>query len=150
MDEFKKLLDGGILDFQQGMFNSAIETLTKAIELDKRPFYRIYWATLKREHLILTHRKIDNSKQVLTFDSIPKLLEYLSNIDEDAYVIGGATIYKELMPYTSKMLLTHIEDTHKADVYFPKFDDNDWKKEELDSIEENNVKYKHCLYKRKK
>ena len=25
----------------------------EAIELDKRPFYRIYWATLKREHLIL-------------------------------------------------------------------------------------------------
>ena len=35
MDEFKKFLDGGIVDFHQGMFNSAIETLTKAIELDK-------------------------------------------------------------------------------------------------------------------
>ena len=103
----------------------------------------------KRIHLVLTHKNINNTDMLMTFDSIDKLFNYLSKIDEDVYVIGGAAVYKELMPYASKMLLTHIQNTHEADAYFPAFDLNDWDRIIIDNEEENNIKYKHYLYKRK-
>ena len=48
------------------------------------------------------------------------------------------------------MILTEIDAIdEEADVYFPKFDENEWKKNIISEHEFNNIKYKHILYKRK-
>lgn len=52
-------------------------------------------------------------------------------------VIGGASIYFQLIDYADKMLLTQIDNTSLADTFFPKFDDNDWNIELIKIVEEN-------------
>ena len=72
-----------------------------------------------------------------------------TNLDEEVFNIGGQSIYKELLEYADKLYLTEIEATSKADAYFPIFDKNDFEKEILSENEEDGIKYKHVLYKRR-
>ena len=59
------------------------------------------------------------------YTSIPTVLEIVKN--EDAFVIGGASIYRQFLPFAKRLYITFIDNSFKADAYFPEFDMNDWK-----------------------
>lgn len=47
--------------------------------------------------------------------------------DEQVYVIGGASVYREALPLANRLCLTHIDATPAvADVFFPEFDAAEW------------------------
>ncbi len=101
-----------------------------------------------REHIILSHQnaRIEGAR---VFNSLDDLLEYLNSLDEEVYIIGGASIYKLFMPYANQLLLTEIEEEDgDASVYFPEFNKNDYEKTLISEIEENGIKYKHISYRR--
>ena len=53
------------------------------------------------------------------------------------------------MEYAKKMYLTEIDMIDKdADVFYPAFNKDEWISEVLKENEENNIKYKHVLYKK--
>ena len=66
-------------------------------------------------------------------------------------VIGGGSIYKQMLPYCDTAYITKVHITPESDTYFPNLDENeDWElKEVLLSGEEKGVGYEMCLYKRK-
>jgi dihydrofolate reductase len=103
-----------------------------------------------RKHIILTHRDTEFPKEVDVYHSKEELLQSISD-DEDIYVIGGASIYKQLIDNSSQMLLTEIDkiDT-TANAYFPQFNKDNWTSIIIDSNIENGIKYKHIKYLRKK
>lgn len=48
--------------------------------------------------------------------------------DEDIYIIGGSTVYKQAMPLADRLLITHVADTpDKADAFFPIIDPSVWR-----------------------
>lgn len=48
--------------------------------------------------------------------------------DEDIYIIGGASVYAQAMPFADRLCLTEIDDTPaEADTFFPPYDD--WQEE---------------------
>jgi dihydrofolate reductase len=103
-----------------------------------------------RKHIILTHKDIEFPKEVDVYHSKEELLHSISE-EENIYVIGGASIYKQLINNSNKMLLTEIDkiDTN-ADAYFPQFNKDNWTSFIIDSNTENGIKYKHIKYLRKK
>ena len=68
-----------------------------------------------------------------------------------AMVIGGGSIYRQMLPLCDTAYVTKIHCTPQSDTYFPNLDtDPDWALVEvLQSGEENGVSYEMCLYKRK-
>jgi dihydrofolate reductase len=47
--------------------------------------------------------------------------------DEDIYIIGGASVYKEALPFADRLCLTEIQDTPvQADAFFPQFSKEEW------------------------
>ena len=72
--------------------------------------------------------------------------------DEDIYVIGGESIYRQLLPYCDTALVTKIDHEYRADAYFPDLDrDPDW--EMTGEGEEENyfdLEYRFTRYERKK
>ncbi len=57
--------------------------------------------------------------------SIPELLEKLCAYDpESVYVIGGASVYRQLLPYCSEVLVTKVEAIGGADTFFPNLDED--------------------------
>jgi len=62
--------------------------------------------------------------------------------DEDVYIIGGASVYKEALPLADRLCLTEILDTPKqADAFFPQFSLKEWKE---NFREEHDVDEKHA------
>ncbi len=45
--------------------------------------------------------------------------------DGDIYVIGGAQIYRELLPYCDKALVTKVDAVGGADTFFPNLDEDE-------------------------
>lgn len=45
---------------------------------------------------------------------------------EIAFVIGGAELYRQTLPYADLLLLTEIEGEFKGDAFFPEFDKTEW------------------------
>ena len=70
---------------------------------------------------------------------------------EKAMVIGGGSIYRQMMPYCDTAYITKVHCTIDADTYFPNLDEmEDWYvAETLMSGEENGIAYEMLLYKRK-
>lgn len=123
-------------------------TMDKNIVMGFNTFKSLPGLLPRREHIVVTHQSIDNPS-VKVVSSLEELMEYLDTIDDDVYVIGGESIYKQLMPYATKMLLTHVEQTHEADVYFPKIEENEWDKKLIKENEDNGIAYKHYSYTKK-
>ena len=48
------------------------------------------------------------------------------------------------------MILTEIDDTKDADVYFPEFSLDDWDRDVISNHEYEDLKYNHVVYSRKK
>ena len=102
-----------------------------------------------RKNLILTNNKDYIVNGALIMHNIEEVLEYVKNTDETCFIIGGAKIYEIFLPYCNNLYLTEIDDEKDADVYFPKFDKNMYNSEIVEENEENNIKYKMLVYRRK-
>lgn len=124
-------------------------TMHKPIIMGRKTLESLPGLLPGRKHLVLTSQNLDLPDQVLVFHSLSSLLQYLCEYPDEVMVIGGASVYQEMLPYSQKMLLTEIDDTKDADSYFPRFNQEDWSREVLFEREENNIKYKHLVYKRK-
>lgn len=60
----------------------------------------------------------------------PSLEEALRHCtpDEEIYIIGGASVYKQALALTDRLLITHVDNTpEKADTFFPTIDPTIWK-----------------------
>ena len=122
-------------------------TINHSIVMGFNTFESLPGLLKNRNHIIITHREL-NIPDVKIVHSIEEFFEYAKSLKDDIYVIGGASIYKALLPFCDKMLLTHIDAVHEADVFFPEFYQNDWDSEIIDEKEESGIKYKHLVYKR--
>ncbi len=70
---------------------------------------------------------------------------------ERAMVIGGGSIYRQMLPLCDTAWVTKVHCTIPCDTYFPNLDeDRDWELAQVvQSGEENGIAYEMCLYKRK-
>ena len=60
------------------------------------------------------------------YASLEEALQHC-NKDEDIYIIGGASVYRQAMPIADRLCLTEVDDTPaEADTFFPSYKD-DWK-----------------------
>ena len=102
-----------------------------------------------RKHIVLTHRNLELDPKILVFHSITELLEYIKSLNEEVMVIGGGQIYKQMIEYANKLIITKIDETKEADTFFPKINNNEWDRELLSEHEYKDIKYKHLIYKKK-
>lgn len=84
-----------------------------------------------RTHIVITRQPNYNVPPgVIVVDNLEDAIDAAKN-DPQPFIIGGGEIYKQAMPYASKIELTRVHGSFDADTYFPKIDMNVWK--EVDS-----------------
>ena len=59
---------------------------------------------------------------------------------EEYFVIGGAQVYRQMMPLAQKLYITRIHHEFEADVWFPEIKAVEW---QLQSVERNEADEKH-------
>ena len=84
------------------------------------------------------------------FGSPEEALE-LAKTAERAFVIGGGSVYRQMLQYCDTAYITKVHCRPDSDTYFPNLDaDSHWELTEvLQSGEENGISYEMCLYRRK-
>lgn len=83
-----------------------------------------------RTNIVLTRDKNYTVKDAIVVHSIEELLTVLKEYkQEDIYVIGGETIYKQMLPHCTLAHVTRIDHGYEADTFFPNLEaDPEWEK----------------------
>lgn len=127
-------------------------TLGHTVLMGRKTYESLGKKPLKnRKNIIVTRDHHYKAEGCIIMHSLQEALDTLKN--EDVFVIGGADIYKQMLPYAQKLYVTNIDHTFKGDSWFPAFDLSEWT---LISSREGNVDernpYPHTfnIYERKK
>lgn len=102
-----------------------------------------------RKHIVLTSSE-NLPSEVEVYKELKQLLEQYKDSTEEIFVIGGASIYSQFLEHSDKLYLTEIDEEEKsADVFFPEFNKSNYTSELIRENEDNGIKYKHMVYRRK-
>ena len=104
-----------------------------------------------RTNLVLTRNEEYHPQGVAVCRSIEEALKLLEQYSkEDIFVIGGGTIYRQLLPYCKKAYVTHIYKAFQADTDFENLDQSpQWKLTSVsDRQEHNGIGYEFRIYER--
>jgi dihydrofolate reductase len=117
------------------------KTLNKTILMGRKTCESLPFVLPKRKNVVLT-RNINFSRQ--GFDLIHKL-DSINDLDDEIMVIGGAMIYRILMPYANKLLITKIHHQFKGDTHF-EWNKKDWLlTDRIDKQVDENNKYDYSF-----
>ena len=106
-----------------------------------------------RVNVVLTTDKDYKTKGITLVHSIEDMVEELKKYEEeDVYVIGGETIYRQLLPYCKKAYITKIDHAYHADTFFPNLDeDPEWEMTKIsDEQTYFDLEYVFTIYERVK
>lgn len=83
---------------------------------------------------------LDQAKKPISgaavFGSLPGALKFAEKQDKELYVIGGASVYAQMLPQADVLHLSHVKKNYQGDVYFPKYDKNEWRESEREEFNE--------------
>ena len=81
----------------------------------------------------------------------PEAAMELAKSAERCFVIGGGSVYKQMLPYCDAAYITKVHTVTDCDTYFPNLDEmEDWYlAETLLTGEEDDISYEMLLYRRK-
>ncbi len=101
-----------------------------------------------RVNVVLT-RQVADIPDVVTCHS-PEEAVQLAKTAQRAMVIGGGSIYRQMLPYCDTAYVTKVHAQPESDTFFSNLDaDPQWELIQiLQSGEENGIGYEMCLYKR--
>ncbi|WP_461812311.1 dihydrofolate reductase [Faecalimonas sp.] len=82
-----------------------------------------------RTNIVITRDKNYKVKDAIVVTSVEEALEELKKYDqEEIYVIGGESIYRQFLSYCKTAYITKVDHTYEADTYFPNLDEmEEWK-----------------------
>lgn len=123
------------------------KTLNQNIVMGYNTFVSLGRVLPSRKHIVLSFEKVRLPLEVIQFNNLEDLNNYIK--DKDVFIIGGASMYKQFIDKADKLYLTEIDNTHKADVYFPNFDKSLFDKKILGTNSDNGINYTFTLYERK-
>lgn len=105
-----------------------------------------------RENIILTTDKAFDGQGAAVVHSVEELKDFIKDRNsESLYVIGGGTVYSQLMELCDTAYITKFEKEYEADTFIENLDKaEDWYlAEESEPMEERGTVYRFCTYKRK-
>ena len=69
------------------------------------------------------------------------------------FIIGGASVYRQFLPFTGRLYLTRVNKSFEGDVFFPEIDFSGWvlvSQEEKGPAGENDFTWSNQIWDRKK
>lgn len=117
-------------------------TLGHIILMGKNTYLSLGKPLPKRHNIVISKTEFP---EVICFDDLDKAIEYANDLHADlkidlyqfrrqplptdqVFIIGGAFLYKTVLEkdLVDRMLVSHVFGSHEGDVYFPKFEEQNW------------------------
>jgi len=135
LKRFKKLTSGHFIIMGKNTYFS----------LPKRPLPN-------RTHIILTDIPGEQIDDCIMAYSIEEAIEKMDTENEN-FIIGGASIYRQFLPYANKLYITWVHASFDADTFFPDLYEEEWgiiSQEDFPQTDEKNpYPFTYKIYERK-
>jgi dihydrofolate reductase len=127
-------------------------TMGKSVIMGKKTWESLPKRPLPgRKNIVLTDMPGEHIDSAVAAYSIEDAVSKCES-DEEAFVIGGGSIYRQFMNVAKRLYITHVHKKAPADVWFPKIDLRKWKvieKEVCVSEDDNKIPYSFVIYERR-
>lgn len=135
-----------IWHFKEDMKFFKETTMGAAVIMGRKTFESLPKALPGRKNIVITKSADYNPEGVTVVNSVA---DALKEAGDNAFVIGGASVYKALLPQCERLYLTEIDsECSDAEVFFPRFDKSLYTREKLAEYDINGVHFEHALYKK--
>jgi dihydrofolate reductase len=136
-------------------------TLTHHIIMGRNSFQSIGRPLPKRTNVVISRDPFFIATGCIRAFSIPEALKIAeTNGETEAFIIGGGEIYKQSVPFWTRLYLTEVdvkvsentENTEGGDVFFPDVDFSEWtlvSEEKHVKDEKNDYDYIYKVYERR-
>ena len=98
-----------------------------------------------RKNLVVSEKPVENAD-----DTISDLDVYIAknkDTDEEIFIIGGGTIYKQFLPHAKNLYLTEVDSSDPdADTFFPEFNQSKYSKELIKKGKDNDLTFSIIKY----
>lgn len=91
----------------------------------------------ERQNIVVSRSNHYHEENVRTVRSPGSAISLALRIDDAAYVIGGESIYRALLPFCTRMLITEVPGEYEGDARFPDWDDRGWKEAGREELSES-------------
>ena len=101
-------------------------TTDHTVIMGKNTFLSLPHGALKnRRNIVISDNESDHFEGCETVNSIQEAVNMCDDHQEN-FVIGGASVYRQFLPITTKLYLTRIHKSFDADTFFPEINPDEW------------------------
>lgn len=101
-------------------------TLNKPIVMGRRTWESLPGLLPKRTHIVVTRDRSYRAEGCILADSPEAAIEVAGDAPE-IMVVGGAALYRDMLPLARRMYLTRVAVFLEGDVAFPDWDPGSWR-----------------------
>ncbi|MBM3403625.1 MAG: dihydrofolate reductase [Bacteroidetes bacterium] len=83
-----------------------------------------------RTNIVISDNPADRFNGCVTVHSMDDLKQFCNDPQEEYFIIGGASIYRQFLDLSDRIYLTTVHKDFEGDVFFPEFDRDQWIVEE--------------------
>ena len=120
--------DGGIpWRYPEDMKHFKTVTMGHALIMGRATYDSIGKPLPGRRNIVVSRQPGLQIPGVEVAGSLPRAIELARQTDREPMIAGGGAIYAEALPLATRLYLTYLDEEHEGEVYFPRFDPEDWR-----------------------
>lgn len=128
-------------------------TNAKTVLMGRKTWESLPFKPLKnRRNIVVSSQKDYAISGAELFNDTEMALEALKSEKDEVFCIGGASLYKALLPKADKLYITRVYKDFEADVFFPEIDENVWEVKRLSPMlydKKEDVNFRFEVWERK-
>ncbi len=91
-----------------------------------------------RKNVVISRQEpIEEHENLIWYKSLEEAISALKNTEEEIYIIGGGTIYEQILPKADLVYATEVNVNIEGDTYFPPLSPHKWTRQVLHSFPKN-------------
>ena len=96
-------------------------TLNHTIIMGLNTYKSIGKALPDRKTIVVNFDPVPEIQDAEICTSLNDLIEKYKDSEEEVFVCGGASIYRQLLPYCSKLIVSVVKGDYEGNIYFPEY-----------------------------
>jgi dihydrofolate reductase len=127
-------------------------TMGKPMIMGRKTFDSIGRPLPGRQNIVITRDSTFSAEGCDIANSIGEAMSLVSEEKQEAMLIGGASLYLQMLAQADTLYLTQIHHTFSGDTWFPEMDMSQWSevyREDFEADEKNRHAYSFMQYQRK-
>ena len=101
-------------------------TVGNTVIMGRKTFESIGRPLPDRNNIVISS-SMPPAENIIVAKTVEEALQKAESFSKEIFIIGGASVYAQSLPFADRLYLSFIKKDYDGDVYFPEFDRADWK-----------------------